>query len=185
MTKDEIIAKVNELIAAPSCYPGLKALAEAYLKDQNKATADALVKGLEECVQSIDSTINFAGSDAGKQIFGAERAAEMVKLGNELKAKGEKYCFCPRVRLEACCSRTKKLCNKKDTRGRSRCLSLPHAYLRPLGFALDFLENFFVSVVGLYDQDFRVTSGQQSSVEHVAPYSFVIDPARLREPHVS
>lgn len=95
MTKDEIIAKVNELIAAPSCYPGLKALAEAYLKDQNKATADALVKGLEECVQSIDSTINFAGSDAGKQIFGAERAAEMVKLGNELKAKGEKYCFCP------------------------------------------------------------------------------------------
>ena len=31
----------------------------------------------------------------GKNIFGAEQAANMVKLGKELKAKGEKYCFCP------------------------------------------------------------------------------------------
>ncbi|MBQ9418790.1 MAG: heat-shock protein Hsp90 [Synergistaceae bacterium] len=95
MTKDELIAKVNELIAAPSCNPNLKAAAEAYLKSPNAANADALVKGLEENVSSIDETIALADSDMGKSIFGAEQAANMVKLGNELKAKGEKICFCP------------------------------------------------------------------------------------------
>ena len=46
MTKNEIIEKVKELIAAPSCNPELKAAAEAYLAKQDKATADALVKKL-------------------------------------------------------------------------------------------------------------------------------------------
>ena len=77
------------------CNPELKAAADAYLAKQDKATADALVKKLEENVNSIDDTINFAASDMGKNIFGAEQAANMVKLGKELKAKGEKYCFCP------------------------------------------------------------------------------------------
>ena len=31
----------------------------------------------------------------GKKIFGAETAAGMAKTGHDLKAKGEKYCFCP------------------------------------------------------------------------------------------
>ena len=50
---------------------------------------------LETYVNSIDETIALANSETGKNIFGAEQAAKMVKLGNELKAKGEKYCFCP------------------------------------------------------------------------------------------
>ena len=33
MTKNEIIAKVKELIAAPMCNPELRAAAEAYLND--------------------------------------------------------------------------------------------------------------------------------------------------------
>ncbi|MBQ7221143.1 MAG: hypothetical protein IJS28_09200 [Synergistaceae bacterium] len=45
MNKQEIITKVNELIAAPMCNPELKAAAEAYLKAQDKVGADALVKG--------------------------------------------------------------------------------------------------------------------------------------------
>ena len=49
MTKQEIIAKVNELIAAPSVCAGVKAAAETYVKAQDKASADALVKALEHC----------------------------------------------------------------------------------------------------------------------------------------
>ena len=48
MTKQEIIAKVNELIAAPSVCAPVKSAAEAYLKKQDKASADALVKVLSE-----------------------------------------------------------------------------------------------------------------------------------------
>ena len=95
MTKQELIAKVNELIAAPMCNPELKAAAENYLKAQNKASADSLVKALNEYVSSIDETIAFAESDMGKKVFGAEQAAGMAKMGHDFKAKGEKYCFCP------------------------------------------------------------------------------------------
>ena len=95
MTKQEIIAKVNELIAAPSVCAPVKSAAEAYIKAQDKASADALVKALAENVNSIDETIGFAGSEMGRQIFGAETAEFMVKKGNEVKAAGGKYCFCP------------------------------------------------------------------------------------------
>ena len=95
MTKQELIAKVNDLIAAPTCNPALKAAAEKYLKAQDKASADALVKALAENVNSIDETIAFAESEMGAKIFGAETAAGMAKRGRELKAGGEKYCFCP------------------------------------------------------------------------------------------
>ena len=46
-------------------------------------------------MSSLDETLEFAESDTGKKVFGEETAANMVKLGRELKAKGEKYCFCP------------------------------------------------------------------------------------------
>ena len=95
MTKNEILEEVKKLAAAPNCNPGLKPAAEAYLADQNKANAEALIKGLETYVNSIDETIAFADSEMGKQIFGAEQAAKMASLGKDLKAKGEKYCFCP------------------------------------------------------------------------------------------
>ena len=95
MNHNEVIEKVKELIAAPSCNPALKAAAEKYLNEQNKANADALVKMLEENVNSIDETIKVAQSPFGRNLFGEERAAEMVKKGNEVKAAGGKYCFCP------------------------------------------------------------------------------------------
>ena len=95
MTKQEIIAKVNELIAAPSCNSALKSAAENYLKAQDKKSADALVKALEENVCSIDELIAFAGSDIGKGIFGAEQAAKTLKAAQDAKDKGEKFCICP------------------------------------------------------------------------------------------
>ena len=108
MTKNEILEKVKELIAAPSCNAELKKAAEAYLAAQNKANADALIKCLEANVNSIDETIELAKSDFGTNIFGAEQAANMVKLGNDLKAKGEKYCFCP------ACQAGSKIYENKD-----------------------------------------------------------------------
>ena len=94
MTKQELIAKVNELIAAPTCNAGLKAKAQAYLESQTKANADALVKSLEENVNSIDEVIAFCESDAGKQVFGEKAASEAAALGRSKKAEGEKFCFC-------------------------------------------------------------------------------------------
>ena len=95
MTKNEIIEKINELIAAPSCNIELRTKAQAYLKAQDKANADELVKALVTYVNSIDETIAIADSDMGRKLFGAEQAAKMAALGKDLKAKGEKYCFCP------------------------------------------------------------------------------------------
>ena len=95
MTKQEIISKVNELIAAPSCNPAVKSAAENYLKAQDAKAASELIAALEANVNSIDETLDFAKSEAGKKIFGEERAAEMVKLGEKVKADGGKYCFCP------------------------------------------------------------------------------------------
>ncbi len=95
MNKQEILAKVNELIAAPSVCAPLKSAAQAYIKAQDKPTADALVKALAENVNSIDETIALCESDMGKQIFGADIASAMAKKGHELKAAGEKFCFCP------------------------------------------------------------------------------------------
>ena len=95
MTKQEIIAKVNELIAAPSCNPLVKAAAEKYLNAQDKASADELVKVLEENVNSIDETIAFAESKIGQEIFGAEAAAGIAEAAKKSKAEGGKYCICP------------------------------------------------------------------------------------------
>ena len=47
MTKQEIIEKVNELIAAPMCNPELRKAAEDYLKSQDEKNRAALVKKLE------------------------------------------------------------------------------------------------------------------------------------------
>ena len=77
------------------CNPELKAAAEAYLKAQDKASADALVKALVEKVNSIDETIAFAESEAGAQVFGAEAAKGLAAAAKKAKAEGGKYCICP------------------------------------------------------------------------------------------
>ena len=95
MSKQELLAKVQELINAYSCNPALKAAAESYLKAQDKASAEALIKSLEENVCSIDELIALCESDMGKQVFGAEKASEMAKLFRQKKSEGEKFCLCP------------------------------------------------------------------------------------------
>ena len=95
MTKQEILAKVNELIAAPSCNPVVKSAAEAYLKAQDKASADNLVKVLEAEVCTVDELIGLCESEDGKKFFGAEKAAGMAEAARKSKTEGNKYCLCP------------------------------------------------------------------------------------------
>lgn len=95
MTKQEIIAKVNELIAAPSVCGAVKSAAEAYLKNQDKASADALVKVVAEEVCTIDELIGLCESEAGRKFFGEEKAAGMAAAAKKSKAEGGKYCICP------------------------------------------------------------------------------------------
>ena len=95
MTKSEIIAKVNELIAAPTCNPELKAVAENYIKAQDKAAAEKLIKALETYVNSIDESMAFAESDMGKKIFGEEAAKTLAENCHKAKNSGEKFCICP------------------------------------------------------------------------------------------
>lgn len=95
MTKQEILAKVKELIAAPMCNPELKMAAEVYVNAQDKEAADELVSALNEYVNSIDETIAFAQSDAGAKVFGAEKAKGLAEAARKAKAEGNKYCICP------------------------------------------------------------------------------------------
>lgn len=95
MTKQEVIAKVKELIAAPSVCAKVKAAAEGYVKAQDKASAEVLVKALEEEVCSVDELIGLCESDMGKKLFGAEQAAGMAEAARKSKAEGGKYCLCP------------------------------------------------------------------------------------------
>lgn len=95
MTKQEIIAKVEELIAAPMCNPALKAAAEEYLKAKDKKSADALVKELEAEVCSVDELIGLCESENGKKFFGEQKAAGMAEAAKKSKSEGGKYCLCP------------------------------------------------------------------------------------------
>ena len=87
--------KSTKLISAYSVCAPIKAAAEAYVKSQNKDTAAALVKALEDDVCSVDELIALCESEQGKKFFGAEKAASMAEAARKSKAEGGKYCLCP------------------------------------------------------------------------------------------
>ncbi len=99
ITRKFVEEKTKELLQAPSCYQGLKDLAEKWLAAQNTADeADVTKAYLEELaadVLSIDDLIAFAGSAKGEEIFGTDRAKGMVSQAQAAKASGAKYCICP------------------------------------------------------------------------------------------
>ena len=99
MTKAEVVEKVKDLIAAPSCYAPLKALAEEWLKAvdtaDEKEMSKKLVAELEKDVQKAADCLAFFDSEAGKAKVGAEFAANMAKHFKELVDAGEVWCDCP------------------------------------------------------------------------------------------
>ncbi len=116
--RDDLKAKVEAMIAAPSCCAELKAAAQAWLdtyNDGNKNQADskALVAALEESITDIDSCIAFLKSDAGKSIYGDARD-EAVAAAEKDKANGETVCTCSACRLAAEILAGKDYLNKKS-----------------------------------------------------------------------
>ena len=90
MMKEEVLQHVQGVIDAPSAYAGLKDVAKDYLasvgKADEKAKAEKLIAALNECVESIDDVLPF---------FASDKAAAMLKKGQEVKAAGGDTCFCP------------------------------------------------------------------------------------------
>ena len=100
---EAIVEKVKALIAAPSCYAGLKKIAEEYIaalggdreKEAGRRARQRHRAELEADVLSIDDVLAFFESDAGEKTFGAEQAAAYAAHAREVKAKGGKWCDCP------------------------------------------------------------------------------------------
>ncbi len=111
-TKEDIIKKVKGLIDAPSCCAEAKEAAQIWLdslgSDKEDEAAKNLIAELEEDIMPVDVLIEFAGSEAGEQIFGKETAQSVAAHGREIKAAGAQYCDCP-----ACAAAAEILGNKE------------------------------------------------------------------------
>ncbi len=100
MTKEQefVLEQVKQMMAAPSCYAGLRAKAQAWLDARGTATektaARELLSEIEASITPIDSLVAFAHSDHAKEIFGAEGVKKFAAHADELKASGAKYCDC-------------------------------------------------------------------------------------------
>lgn len=109
---DYIVEKTHELINAPSCSSEAKAAAQAWLNsigtENEIVQTKKYISKLEEDIMPIDGLINFAESDKGIQIFGADTAKNIIAHGKQIKSSGAKYCDCP------ACVAVAKILEKKD-----------------------------------------------------------------------
>lgn len=96
---DYVVGKTKEMMSAASCNSETKASAQAWLDAVGtEAEAEATKKYIAELegdIMPVDQLIGFAESDAGVQVFGAEKTKEVAAHGKEIKAAGAKYCDCP------------------------------------------------------------------------------------------
>ena len=75
VAKDQkfVVEKVKEMMAAPSCYAGLREVAQAWLDARGtsgeEAAAQKLTAAIEECITPIDGLVAFAHSDDAKEIL--------------------------------------------------------------------------------------------------------------------
>lgn len=94
-----VVGKTHELMDAPTCSPETKAAAQAWLDavgtDNEAAETKKYIDELEADIMPIDTLISFAESDAGSQVFGADKAKDVAAHAKEIKAAGAKYCDCP------------------------------------------------------------------------------------------
>lgn len=110
--KDYVVEKVNELMNAPSCCAEAKEAARNWLDalgtDKEAEASRNLIAEAEEDIMPIDGLIAFAGSEAGAQVFGEEKAKDVLAHAQEIKASGAKYCDCP------ACAACEAILEKKD-----------------------------------------------------------------------
>lgn len=98
MKKADIIELTKKMIAAPSCYSGLKEIGQNWLDaigtDGEKAAAQKLIAEIEADITDIDGLVEFAHSDIPAQMFGVEGAKKFAAHSDELKASGAQFCDC-------------------------------------------------------------------------------------------
>ena len=116
--RDDLKAKVEEMIAAPSCCQEVKDAANEWLAtydngNTNQAAAKKLIETLEESVGDIDGCIGFLSSDFAKQIYGDGQPAALA-AAQEAKANGEKVCTCGACQAGAQILAKKDYLNKKS-----------------------------------------------------------------------
>ena len=93
--RNTLTEEVKKLIAAPSACAEAKATAEKWLAAAGTADEEAATMALKKEAMPIDGLIGFAGSDAGKALFGEERAAAILAHAKDIKEKGARFCDCP------------------------------------------------------------------------------------------
>ena len=112
MNKQDLIEKVKEMAAAPSCCAKLKQEVKVYLDAvgtaDEKVAAQNLIAEIKENIRPIDSLVAFAHSAQAVEIFGAEGAKNVAAHADELKASGAKYCDCP------ACARAAEILENKE-----------------------------------------------------------------------
>lgn len=95
----KMIKKTQDLMVAPTCCDELKSVASNWLKcvetDNFDEVTNEYFQELEEDIMTLESLIEFASSEEGKQYFEIEKANEIVEHAKEIKAKGAIYCDCP------------------------------------------------------------------------------------------
>ena len=93
-----IAEKVTAILSTNACAE-LKEAANRWLNaagaDEEAAADAALIAELREDIAPIDGAIAFFESDMCRKLFGPDKAAAMLKHGQDIKAAGAKYCDCP------------------------------------------------------------------------------------------
>nr|WP_122013621.1 molecular chaperone Hsp90 [Maliibacterium massiliense] len=111
--RDFVVEKTHALMDAFSCSREAKEAAQAWLAalgTQNEAEeTQKYIAELEEDIVTVDGLIAFASSEAGAQVFGADKAKEVAAHARDIKAAGAKYCDCP-----ACAAVEAILARKED-----------------------------------------------------------------------
>lgn len=93
--RNTLTEEVKKLIAAPSACQEAKAACEKWLAAAGTADEEAALKEEAEAdIMPIDGLIGFAGSDAGKALFGQETADAILAHAKDIKEKGARFCDC-------------------------------------------------------------------------------------------
>lgn len=107
-----VVDKTHDLVDAPTCSRETKEAALAWLDavgtDLEAAETKKYIDELEEDIMPIDNLIGFAESEAGAQVFGADKAKEVAAHAREIKSAGAKYCDCP------ACAAVEAILEKKE-----------------------------------------------------------------------
>ena len=107
-----VIEKTHDLMMAPSCSKEAKEAARNWLAavgtDKEANETQKYFAELEGDIMPIDMLIEFADSEQGTVVFGADMAKNIASHARQIKTAGAKYCDCP------ACSAVAAILEKKN-----------------------------------------------------------------------